>query len=83
MGGIKTNIKDLGKSFQKLKIILDLENKVSADTSFGFAILNAIENKKPVDEILIMIFEQYKDNSRIVTEIVGEKIMEKIIEIYQ
>jgi hypothetical protein len=72
-------IGNLGKSFEMLKILLDLETNVSEKTAFGFSIRLAIKNKKPAVQIIDMIKDQAQDNHEAVARVVGEALTQKII----
>ena len=47
-----TSLPNMAKSFDKLKIILDLAKRADAGTSTGKAILLAIKNNTDKDEII-------------------------------
>lgn len=74
-----TKTKNLGQAFELLKIMLDLDKTVTNDSILGFAIRNAIQQKRPATAVLDMIKSQAEDNIEAVKEIVTEPILKRIL----
>lgn len=68
---------DLAKTFQKLKISLDLTQKVNDKSLIGMAILIGLQEKK-FDEVLDMIYEQSCCNRPAMEDIVGVDLLLEI-----
>lgn len=75
-----TKLKCLGKSFEELKIIMDLAYKADGKTSLGSAILNAIQSKEyTTDEIISFVKSQALDNPSVMYDVIGKELTDKII----
>lgn len=74
-----TELPDIAKSLQKIKIMLDLETKTDYNTILGHSILTAIYFKKPPDEVIDFIKSQIKQNTNAVISVIGEELTESII----
>ena len=74
-------IKDLpniSTSFEKLKIIIDLQQRADIKTSLGAGIINAIQKKVPKDEIIKMLQDCITDNRLSVCLVIGEELVNRI-----
>jgi hypothetical protein len=70
---------NLSQTFEKLKIVLDLEKRFRKEkTIIGMAIMTAIENKKPGDQIILMLKSQISDNSTMMERVLGESLYYRI-----
>lgn len=75
-----TKLPDLSKSFEKQKLILDLETRTNKNTSIGMAILKAIKERKvPVEQILQFVREQTQDNPKLMANAIGEDLVNRIL----
>lgn len=66
--------------------VLDIRDRlelVSDQNIFGFAIRNALNQKRPTSDIVKMIMDQYKDNPEMMVDIVGYQTMRLIKEVYK
>lgn len=72
-----SGLPDLAKLFQRLKISLDLGEKVKENTTFGLAILLGLKNKQ-FNEVLDMIYSSACDNRELVADIVGVNTLRDI-----
>lgn len=69
---------NLTQAFEQFKILLDLDKNVKNNSILGFAIKNAIKNKRPAKEIILMIQSQSFDNYKIAEEIIGKELLKRI-----
>lgn len=77
-----TQLPNLTKSFEKLKIILDLETYITNNpkTLTGIAILNAIEGKKfTIEQILQYVKDQAQDCPQTMIGAIGEELTNRIL----
>jgi hypothetical protein len=81
MSGQITKLPDLATSFQKMKIIDRLAKESDHNTMVGAVIINACLTKQPANEILQMIKDQAGDNSVLMASVIGEDLMNQILEI--
>lgn len=71
-----TELPDIAKSFQKVKLLIDLE-AIPQNSVFSLAVVKGIREHK-VKEVLQMIKDQAQDNRKLVAEIIGEKLLTQI-----
>jgi len=74
-----SKLPDLAKSFQKLKIMLDLQIAATGDDLISHAIRLAIYKKKPPTETISWLKSQATDNPKIMAEVIGEELTETIL----
>lgn len=67
---------DIAKSFQHIKLVIDLE-AIPQNSVFAIAIIRGIKENK-ANEVIQMIKEQAQDNRNLVAEIIGEKLLTQI-----
>lgn len=75
-----TNITNFGKAAQKLKILLDLEERTNKNTLLGHSFMIAINNRIPTDEIIQYVKDCIRDNKYSVTGVIGEDLTQRIEE---
>jgi hypothetical protein len=77
-----TNLPNLSKNFEKLKIMLDLETYLTHNkpTITGQAILNAINGKKFTHEqILQYVKDQAADSRKTMENCISEQLLNRIL----
>lgn len=75
-----TKLRNLGKSFEHLRIILSLENTANTQTSIGASIIYAINSKEyTTDEIISFVKSQALDNPSVMYDVIGKELTDKII----
>lgn len=81
MSGNKSNIKNLGSSFEKLKLYAQLKNAVANDNSMiAFTIKLAMNDKKAsCDQLFDYIKEQGLDNKELMSGVIGVELFNKIL----
>ena len=77
--GHLTKLPDLAKSFQKLKIMVDLDINATGDSILAFAIRLALYKKESPDEIITWVKSQATDNPKIMAEVIGAELTETIL----
>jgi hypothetical protein len=77
--GHLTKLPDLAKSFQKLKIMVDLDIKATGDSLLAFSIRLALYKKESPDEIITWIKSQATDNPKIIAEVIGDELTQTIL----
>lgn len=71
---------NLGKSFDKLKLVIEIENEVDKrNTILGNAIKVAMKRHAPVDEILSWVRSQAHDDRIGMIDVIGESLTDKIL----
>jgi predicted regulator of amino acid metabolism with ACT domain len=76
-----TQLPDLAKVFQKIKLIDKLTEVCDYTTITGMCILKAIHDKMPQDLIFKTIKDQAKDNRAAIINIIGEDLYYEILEL--
>lgn len=74
-----TKLPDLAKSFQKLKIMLDLQIAATGDDLISHAIRLAIYKKKSPAETISWLKSQATDNPKIMAEVIGDELTQIIL----
>lgn len=69
---------DLAKTFGRLKTMIELEQRVNANTIIGHAIKKAFIDKRPYLEIVKMIIDQLQDNRKAVENCIPPYIVRSI-----
>jgi len=73
--------RDLAGSFQKLKLMLDLESHFRDDQSaVGQSVIYAIQHKAPMNQIVTQIKESIQDNPALMNRILGDDLYDRINE---
>ncbi len=76
----RVKLQNLSKHFERLKLIMDIENNVNQKTVIGIAILKAIKaNKCSHDEILTFIKEQAADSRKTMEECIPVELIDRIL----
>lgn len=81
MSGEKTNIKNLGSSFEKLKLYAQLKEAVKDNKSLiAIGIRLALNDKKAsCDQLFDFIKEQGNDNIELMGSVIGVELFNKIL----
>jgi len=73
--------KDLSKTFEILKIMLDLETNLNLNSSFAQTIKFGIDKRQPPKEIFQMIKDQVNDGNRKAVEFaISAEVTDKIMD---
>jgi hypothetical protein len=79
-----TKLPDLALSFKLLKLSLDIENKANMEAEksiLGYAIAKAYRDKVNYKQIINTLKSQSEDNFDTVSDIFGEDLTKRILEI--
>lgn len=81
MSGNKSNIKNLGSSFEKLKLYAQLKDAVKDNTTLiAIGIRLALNDKKATcDQLFDYIKEQGNDNIPLMQSVIGVELCNKIL----
>lgn len=74
-----TEITNVADTFEKLKILLDLERYSDQSTALGAGIVNAIQCKVKPNEIISFVKDQAKDNPSVMADVIGKELCDKIL----
>lgn len=73
------DLPDLAKSFQKVKIMTDLQIAATGDDVISHAIRLSIHKKTSPNETIAWLKSQATDNPRIMAEVIGEELTQTIL----
>lgn len=73
-----TELPDIAKTFARLKIMLDLEEKVNENTLLGMSIKRGIMNKEKPSVIIQTIKDAARDNREAVLNVIPENLLNYI-----
>lgn len=74
-----SKLPNMAGSFERLKIMLDLESRVKGNDLFSEAIRKSIADRKPHNEVIGWIKSQATDNPRIMNQVIGEDLTNRIL----
>jgi hypothetical protein len=72
---------DLGSAFAKMKIA-DKLREVSTESIIGYSIHKALNDKKPLNDIMQMIMDGYKDDPSVMLDVVPQETIDLIKNFY-
>ncbi len=70
---------DIARSLQRIKLVLDLEERANENTILGMAIKQAINDKQPASEVIKWVKSQAEDCPKVMADVIGEELTERII----
>lgn len=72
--------KDPGRSLRKIDLLIELESAVSDQSSLlGYSIWNSLQKEGPKDRVFDTVKSAAADNYWAVADIIGYKLLDKII----
>ena len=74
-----SQLPDIARPLQKMKIMLDLEAQVKYNTILGHCILKAINDKQKPNDIIDFIRSQAEDNKEKMYDVIGEELTNRIL----
>ena len=72
---------NLGLGFQRMKV-QDKLMEVSTESIIGYSIHEALNNKKPLNDIMKMVMDQYYDSPNTLLDVVPQETIDLIKSIY-
>jgi hypothetical protein len=70
---------NVAQSFERLKILLDLEKRFKKEKTFiGLAVMTALNNKMPGEEIIRTLKSQMVDNPAMMKRSLGDSLYYRI-----
>ena len=74
-----TKLPNTLKSFEALKIMLDLEIRTDPESLLGHSILLAISQKKKYSEVIQFVKDCARDNMELVACVIGVELTHRIL----
>lgn len=74
-----SKLPNMAGSFERLKIMLDLEARVKGSDLFSIAIRKSIEDRKSHNDVIGWIKSQALDNQRVMIGVIGEDLTKRIL----
>lgn len=75
---MKNDFPDLALSFERMKLMDELDATVNANTILGLAIKKAFNDKEPGSEIVKLIRDSYNDNPNGLNNTIPAKLLMKL-----
>jgi hypothetical protein len=72
---------DLGLGFQRMKV-QDKLMEVSTESIIGYSIHDALNKKRPLNDIMKMIMDQYYDSPNTLLDVVPQETIDLIKTVY-